>query len=228
VALINNDKNNYQEREDNMFNFKIIKAEGFEDLEKNETEKLPENAVMLKEGSKLEDVLFKGFILVLPVLLLMIALAYKRCRSISGSISLNRDSLIAAAAGILACVLLSDIHEIIHGIFLPLRAKKIFYKLKKAKCIYCSARLSKTRSVAVNLAPFVLLSVIPFALWMKYGYMLPTEFMLVSVIVIWLMCLICMGDFANTFNIIKQVPRGCKVMNHGYHTYYIKTGKDKK
>ena len=211
-----------------MFNFKIRKAEELEDLEKYETEKLPENAVMLKEGSRLEDILFKGFMLVLPVLLIMIALAYHRCKSMSGSVSLNKDSLIAAAAGILACVLLSDIHEFIHGIFLPLKAEKIIYKMKKAKCVYCSAKLSKARSLTVDLAPFILLSAVPFFLWMRYGGLLPTEYMLVSVIVIWLMCLICLGDFANAFNIIKQVPRGCKVMNHGYHTYYIRTGKDKK
>ena len=38
-----------------MFNFTIKKAEGLEDLEKNETEKLPDNAVMLKEGDRVEE-----------------------------------------------------------------------------------------------------------------------------------------------------------------------------
>lgn len=211
-----------------MFNFKIRKAEELEDLEKYETEKLPENAVMLKEGSKIEDLYFKGFMLVLPVLLLMMALTYYKCKGLQGKFDFDLRSLIAAAVGIAAFVLLSEVHEYIHGFFFPLRAKKIIYKLKKAKCLYCNAKISKTRSVAIYLAPFVLLSAVPFAVWMRYGQLLPTEYMLVSVIVIWLMCFMCLCDFANTFNVIKQVPRGCKLMNYGYHTYYIRTGKDKK
>lgn len=212
-----------------MFNFTIKRAEGLEDLEKNETEKLPDNAVMLKEGDRVEDLYKKGFFLILPILLLMIILAYIKCKGMKGNLSPDLNVLIAAAAGVIACVLLSDIHEFIHGIVLPLKAKKIIYKLNNAKCVYCNAVVSKSRIIAVNLAPFTLLSAVPFILWMKFGQLLPIEYMLISVIVIWLMCLISLGDFANVFNIMTQVPRGCKVMNHGFHTYYIKkTGKDKK
>jgi len=35
----------------------------------------------------------------------------------------------------------------------------------------------------------------------------------------WIMTMMSIGDFANIFNAIKQVPNNAKIFNYGMHSY---------
>ena len=38
----------------------------------------------------------------------------------------------------------------------------------------------------------------------------------------WIMTIMSIGDFANIFNAIRQVPKGGKVFNYGIHSFWFK------
>ena len=85
-----------------MFNIKI-RGDLKDEEQLKEGEVLPENSIMLNEGNKITDIMFKGFALALPGMLVMIALSYFKCKNMSVKLSLS-PTVILAAISILAAI----------------------------------------------------------------------------------------------------------------------------
>jgi hypothetical protein len=69
------------------------------------------------------------------------------------------------------------------------------------------------------------LGLIPFAIWLFIADKIDTEISMVFVVISWLMTFGSMGDLANVYNTMKQVPKNSKVFNYGLHSYWIKDEK---
>lgn len=41
----------------------------------------------------------------------------------------------------------------------------------------------------------------------------------------WIMTIMAIGDYANIYNAVRQVPKGAKIFNYGMHSYWISQGK---
>lgn len=209
-----------------MFNIKI-RGDLKDEEQLKEGEVLPENSIMLNEGNKITDIMFKGFALALPGMLVMIALSYFKCKNMSVKLSLSPTVILAAISILAAIKLLTYVHEFIHAIVYPLRSRKSIWKYKEqgVVLIYCSAKISRIRFIIMSAAPSVILGIVPFIYWMRYGQLLQLEWRIASLIVIWIMYMMSMGDFANIYNVIKQTPGKAVVFNYGLHTYWMRKQK---
>jgi hypothetical protein len=81
------------------------------------------------------------------------------------------------------------------------------------------------RWVIISLVPMFVLGLIPFAIWLFIADKIDTEISMVFVVISWLMTFGSMGDLANVYNTMKQVPKNSKVFNYGLHSYWIKDEK---
>jgi hypothetical protein len=75
--------------------------------------------------------------------------------------------------------------------------------------------------VILCIAPSIALGIIPFFLWYVIAPLLEVEWIICIMVLTWIMTMMSMGDFANIFNAIKQVPNNAKIFNYGMHSYWI-------
>ena len=76
------------------------------------------------------------------------------------------------------------------------------------------------------LAPMFILGVVPFIIWLILPQFIPMPFNLAFVIITWFMTLLSMGDVANVYHVIKEVPNKSKLFNYGFlRSFYIKNSK---
>lgn len=184
---------------------------------------LPEKAIQFKEGKTLNDAFNLGFVLSLPIMLPMIIVSIMRCSGIDKQVEFDISFVVAAVITVISGKLLIYLHECIHAIFYPIKAEKTVWKYTKqvAYFIYCDAKISKIRFIILSLAPSVILGIIPFFIWYIAAPMLEVEWIVCIMILTWMMTFMSMGDFANAFHAMKQVPKGAKVFNYGMHSYWI-------
>ena len=119
--------------------------------------------------------------------------------------------------------ILKFIHEYIHAILYPLKSKKTIWKYTSngAYFIYCNTKISKLRFIVISLAPMILLGIIPFVIWLFIADKIDLTISVVYVIMTWIMVFFAMGDLANVYNTIRQVPKNAKVFNYGLRSYWI-------
>lgn len=186
--------------------------------------KLPDNAVMFKEGDAVSDTFLPGFLTELPILLAMIWLTVCRYREIAPGYQLNLKFFIGILFTFVLDYLLTYVHEIIHGLCYPKEARKTIWKDKKQGLffIHCDAIISKWRFFVVGIAPAFFLGILPFGIWYLIVPYLPIAVGVVWVFVTWYMVFGSMGDFCNLLHMVTQVPRGKKVMNYGLHSYWLR------
>lgn len=185
---------------------------------------LPENAVMFREGDAMTDSFWTGFLAELPLLLAMIWLAVKRYREVAPGYTLDWRLILVLIFASLIDAGLTPVHEIIHGLCYPRKAKKTIWTDAKngMMFIHCSAVISRLRFLVVGLAPAWFLGVLPFGIWYLCVPFLPLPWSMIWVFVTWYMVFGSMGDFCNILHMVTQVPWGAKVMNYGVHSYWIR------
>ena len=103
--------------------------------------------------------------------------------------------------------------------------EKQIWKDKKdgAYFVYCEEPVSKSRFIIMCLAPMVILGIIPFVIWLLLPKFLPMPYYLTLPIIFWFMTIMAMGDVANIYHVVKEVPNKTKVFNYGFlRSFYIK------
>ncbi len=185
-------------------------------------DKLPIKAIQFKEGKEINDLFNLGFTLELPIIIPIIIITIIRIQNIEGHISLNFKTFCIIAIAILMNYILKFVHEYIHACLYPAKSKKTIWKYTSngAYFIYCNTRISKIRFIVISLAPMIILGIIPFILWLFIADKIDLIISLVYVFLTWIMIFFAMGDLANIYNTIKQVPQNAKVFNYGLHSYW--------
>ena len=72
------------------------------------------------------------------------------------------------------------------------------------------------------LAPMFILGIIPFTIWFISPNIIPMPYNIAVAVIFWLMTIVAMGDIANVYYVIKEVPKKAKVFNYGLlRSFYI-------
>lgn len=184
---------------------------------------LEEGAVPLKEAETASGMFIKGLLLFLPAAAVMAVLTVMRV--ISADMMPKKMSFGVIAVFMISmavCFVLMTVHEYIHALLFPAEAEKQIWKHpeQNALFVYCTAKVSKNRFIAVCLAPAVILGIIPFIIWLLAASALPAALSWGLLIISWTMTLSAIGDYANSWNVLRQVPSNAMVFNHGMHTFY--------
>lgn len=206
-----------------MFNFKIKGKFKSED-ELINGKQLPDGAIQFKEGDSLQDAFIKGLLIGLPLFVVMIVSMIFRLRNVNYNLEMNIQTGITFATMIIILGILPYVHEFIHGIFYPLSAEKAIWKLQEqgAYFVYCDETVSKERFIVLSIAPAIILGIIPFVGVLIFAESISAACIIATWIVSLIMTVMAIGDFANIYNAIKQVPKGAKVFNYGMHTYWMR------
>ena len=206
-----------------------IKIKGVYQSESDLTKGKPllEGAVMFNEGKSLQDAFLKGFLVGLPLILSMILLTILKCRTIDYTIRINGKTGVFFVVMLAVLFLLTYVHELIHALFYPKDAVKTIWKapMQGAYFVYCDAPVKKSRFILLCAAPAVLLGIVPFIAWYLLADFIPMPYSLAMVFTAWLMTVMSIGDYANIYNTVRQVPKGAKVFQYGMHSYWIKEQK---
>ena len=191
---------------------------------------LPAGAVLFDEGEDLNELFKLGFVVIMPVLIPVMIGTIIRIEHMEKGRHLSFDlhTVCVAAAAVVVYFLLKAAHETIHALFYPRRAKKTIWRYGSngAWFCYCNAPVSRARFIVLSLAPMVILGILPFIVWLFAADALDTAVNIAAVVLIWMMVLFVMGDAANVYNTLKQVPQNACVVNYGLHSYWIPQTQD--
>ena len=211
-----------------MLNFKVKGKFASED-ELIGDKKLSENAIQFREGDSVQDVFIKGFLIGLPFFIIMEMLMYLRLRDIDYKLQMNIQTIMVFVVMLVVLYALIYVHEVIHGIFYPMNAEKTIWKYPEqgAFFIYCDEPISKIRFIILCAAPSIILGIVPYIIWLVYAVSVPMPYTLAIGLSTLIMTVMSMGDFANIYNAIRQVPKNAKVFNYGLHSYWIKEDRTK-
>lgn len=206
-----------------MFNFKIKGKFKSED-ELINGKQLPDGAIQFKEGDSLQDAFIKGLLIGLPLFVVMIVSMIFRLRNVNYKLEMNIQTGITFATMIIILGILPYVHEFIHGFFYPLSAEKAIWKLQEQRAyfVYCDETVSKECFIVLSIAPAIILGIIPFVGVLIFAESISAACIIATWIVSLIMTVMAIGDFANIYNAIKQVPKGAKVFNYGMHTYWMR------
>lgn len=189
-----------------------------------ESSELPANAVQFKEGEDITEVIKTGGLIGLPILLVMLGAGIYRLSNLNCKVTFDFGFVCIALITVILFQVFIYIHEMIHCIFYPTEARKTIWKDVKsgAYLAYCDREVSKIRFIVISLAPAVVIGVLSYILWYIFAPVLMDEIALCWLLFSWISVAAAVGDFTNVYNTIKQVPKGAKVKNYGYHSYWIK------
>lgn len=182
---------------------------------------LYKNAKMYKEEETVTAAFKKGALISLPIFIIMLSLAIIMIRI--NKIEIKYDILHLAISSMLLLPLLY-VHEIIHALTFPKKAKKDIYSKPQemALFVYSNEKVSKKRFILICLMPAIILGIIPFIIGIVFINIIPVKFVLDILYISISMFMSGIGDFTNAYNTIKQVPKDAQVFNYGYHSYWIK------
>lgn len=186
---------------------------------------VPKNAVEFGKIESIKNELGKGFLMILPLFILMILLTYFKVKNLNYHLTMNMEVIISFFIVIASVQILTIIHEIIHALFYPLKSKKEIWKSKKdgVYFVYCEDEISKRRYIIMCLAPLFILGIIPFLIWYILPNVIPMPYNIALAIIFILMAIVAMGDVANITYVIKEVPKRHKLFNYGLlKSFYIK------
>lgn len=186
---------------------------------------IPKDAIEFGIVDNLSKEFARGLIIILPLMAIMILLVYFKVKNIDYHLTMNLDIVISFFIVIISVYLLTFVHEIIHALFYPKNVEKQIWKSKKdgAYFVYCEEPISKSRFIILCLAPMVILGIIPFTIWLLLPEFIPMPYNIAVPIILWLMTIMAMGDVANVYHVVKEVPNKTKVFNHGLlRSFYIK------
>ena len=179
--------------------------------------KIPEDAVEFGIVSSLHNEFGRGLLMLLPVFALMVVASIYKLKDIDYHLTMGIDVIISFFIVIVSVSFLTLVHEIIHALFYPQNTEKEIWKSKEqgAYFVYCEDEISKTRFVIMCLAPMFILGIIPFVIWFLLPSIIPMPYNIAVAIVFWLMTIMAMGDVANVYHVLKDVPKNSNVFNYG-------------
>lgn len=186
---------------------------------------IPDGAVEYGIVSSLQREFGRGLLILFPIFLVMVAATYFKVKDLNYHLTMGLDVVVSFVLIIVLVYLLTFVHEIIHALFYPADVVKEIWKSKEqgAYFVYCEKEISKERFIVMCLAPMFILGIIPFVIWLILPDLIPMPYNIAVPIIFWLMTIIAMGDVANVYHVIKEVPRGSKVFNYGLlRSFYIK------
>ena len=183
---------------------------------------LPEGSIQFREGVSLNEIFLKSFVIMLPIVLVMVIISLKRCSQLNRKMSVDIYFLIVLIITSIICWILRYVHEIIHAILYSRNAEKTIWKDVKQGIIflYCNESVSKTRFIIINVAPSIILGIIPFVIWIFVIPYIDIKVGIGWLLISWYMTVFSMGDYFNIYNAIKQVPKDAIIFNYGMHSYW--------
>ena len=189
---------------------------------------LPDGAVQFREPDSAGKAFGTGILLILPVMILISVLAVYRLVTIHGSVTgwnVSFGTFIVPFAICFALALASQyIHEYIHAFLIPKDIKKQIYVKPDDYMlfVYIEDPVPKKNFMVSLLGPATILGIIPYVIWFIIA---PALSPVVSIAVFaysFMMLLCAVGDYLNAFNCFRQVPKDGKVLNSGWHSYWIR------
>ncbi|MBR4163060.1 MAG: DUF3267 domain-containing protein [Solobacterium sp.] len=207
-----------------MFNI-VFKGNYVSDDQLIKRDSIPKEAIEFGIIPNLQGEFGRGFLILMPVLGVMVATTYLKVKDLDYHLTMGLDVIVSFVLMIVSVYLLTFVHEIIHALFYPADAIKEIWKSKEqgAYFVYCEKEISKERFIIMCLAPMFILGIIPFMIWLILPNYIPMPYNLAVSITFWLMTIVAMGDVANVYHVIKEVPKGAKVFNYGLlRSFYIK------
>lgn len=206
-----------------MFNI-VFKGNYVSDDQLIKRDSIPKEAVEFGIIPNLQGEFGRGFLILMPVLAAMVAATFLKVKDLDYHLTMGLDVIVSFVLTIVSVYLLTFVHEIIHALFYPADAVKEIWKSKEqgAYFVYCEKEISKERFIIMCLAPMFILGIIPFIIWLILPNYIPMPYNLAVSITFWLMTIVAMGDVANVYHVIKEVPKGAKVFNYGLlRSFYI-------
>ena len=188
-------------------------------------DRIPDDAVEFGIVSNLQGEFGRGFLILLPLFAAMVLATYFKVKDLEYHLTMGFDVIVSFVLIIVSVYLLTFVHEIIHALFYPADAVKEIWKSKEqgAYFVYCEKEIRMERFIIMCLAPMFILGIIPFAVWLILPNFIPMPYNIAVSIIFWLMTIMAMGDAANVYHVIKEVPKGSKVFNYGLlRSFYIK------
>lgn len=190
---------------------------------------IPDGATQFKEPETTWGAFAIGSLIELPVILLMVAIAFYRMRTIYAGITkqvIRSEMKISIVIICLALIVIATyVHEYIHAFLFPKVAKKQIYVAPSmgALFVYSEDMISKIRFIIMALGPAFVLGILPYVIWFILVQFVYLPITVSVAIVLFCICMFfsAVGDITNVYNCIRQVPAGAKVFNHGFHTYWI-------
>jgi len=207
-----------------MFNI-VFKGNYVSDDQLIKRDSIPKEAVEFGIIPNLQGEFGRGFLILMPVLAAMVAATFLKVKDLDYHLTMGLDVIVSFVLTIVSVYLLTFVHEIIHALFYPADAVKEIWKSKEqgAYFVYCEKEIRKERFIIMCLAPMFILGIIPFIIWLILPNYIPMPYSLAVSITFWLMTIVAMGDVANVYHVIKEVPKGAKVFNYGLlRSFYIK------
>jgi len=206
-----------------MFNI-VFKGNYVSDDQLIKRDSIPKEAVEFGIIPNLQGEFGRGFLILMPVLAAMVAATFLKVKDLDYHLTMGLDVIVSFVLTIVSVYLLTFVHEIIHALFYPADAVKEIWKSKEqgAYFVYCEKEIRKERFIIMCLAPMFILGIIPFIIWLILPNYIPMPYNLAVSITFWLMTIVAMGDVANVYHVIKEVPKGAKVFNYGLlRSFYI-------
>jgi len=186
---------------------------------------IPDDAVEFGIVSNLQGELGRGFLMLLPVFAGMVAATIYKLKGIDYHLTMGIDVIISFLIVIASVSVLTLVHEVIHALFYPASSEKEIWKAKEqgAYFVYCEDEITKTRFIVMCLAPMFILGIIPFVTWFLLPSIIPMPYNIAVAIIFILMTLVAMGDAANVYHVLKEVPKNATVFNYGFlRSFYRK------
>jgi len=206
-----------------MFNI-VFKGNYVSDDQLIKRDSIPKEAVEFGIIPNLQGEFGRGFLILMPVLAAMVAATFLKVKDLDYHLTMGLDVIVSFVLTIVSVYLLTFVHEIIHALFYPADAVKEIWKSKEqgAYFVYCEKEIRKERFIIMCLAPMFILGIIPFIIWLILPNYIPMPYNLAVSITFWLMTIVAMGDVANVYHVIKEVPKGANVFNYGLlRSFYI-------
>ena len=206
-----------------MFNIRIM-GDYTSDEQLIVRKEIPENAVEFGIVSDLKKEFVRGSVILLPLFVLMVILTMFKVKEYDYHLKMDLHLILSFVLAMLAIHFLTYVHEFIHALFYPREALKTIWRAKEegAYFVYCEEMIDRNRFIVMCLAPMFILGIVPFVLWLLLPAMLPMPYDMTLAFVIWIMTIMAMGDVANVYHVLKEVPDGAKIFNYGLlRSFYI-------
>ena len=205
----------------------------FRDVTVLQQRPLPPQAVPFREGD-LRAVFIKGLLISLPWHVFMILATLIRFAQVSEQMPASGHLLFSwTGIGLVDLILslllflginllLVLLHELIHAFAAPRHHEKQIwaYLDQGAMFVFFPEPLSKARFIWVSLAPNLLLAFIPWAILLIVAAAVPTYAFWWTFLVFFVLSLGGIGDYANIWHTLRQVPKGGQIHSYGIHSYW--------
>jgi len=180
---------------------------------------LPPNAVKFKEPETMDKLVVKVILFTIPALLL-VALIMIGSYLLHGKFNIDYVPF-PLVVGLLASIPGMFLHELLHAVCFGKGAYVEFYIALKEGLMFVvsTSPITKQRFIFLSLLPNLVLGWLPFLVWavLPYGEIYSNVLFVFSILNI----LGGGGDYMNTYNAIRQMPKGSIQQLSGFNSYWF-------